>query len=126
MGSSRKPKSAGRKGSRTGEPLPTRETQAKTASRAPARVQEIPPGVLEEIETQRGVLVTVITLLHCLHVVLGQQEDCVGEELHPHIEAAVSCASLPEMTKILLERTHAVLSALDSVNLSNALRAFKP
>ena len=126
MGSSRKSKSAGRKGSRTGEPLPARETQPKTANQGPAGVQEIPPGVMDEIETQRGVLVTVITLLHCLHVVLGQQEDCVGEEVHPHIEAAVGCASLPEMTKILLERSHAVFSALDSLNLTKASKGFKP
>jgi len=34
--------------------------------------------------------------------------------------------SLPEMTAMLLERTHAVLSALDSMNLTKALKAFKP
>jgi hypothetical protein len=42
------------------------------------------------------------------------------------MEAAVRCASLPEMTAVLLERTHAVHSALDSSNLTNVLKAFRP
>ena len=127
MGSSRKSKSTRAKSARPARRhSPTPKRPRKAPHGPPAAVPEIPAGVFNEIENQRGVLVTVITFLHCLHVVLGQREDCVGEELHPHIEAAVGCASLPEMTKILLERTHAVLSALDSVNLSNALRSFKP
>ena len=71
-------------------------------------------------------LVTVITLLHCLHIVLEHREDNVDEELNPRIKAAVRWASLPELTAMLLERTHGVLSALDSMNLINALKAFKP
>jgi hypothetical protein len=126
MGSSRKPKSTRAKNARPGERPPTREILPKTSNRAPAEALEIPPGVLVEIEDQRGVLVTVITLLHCLHVVLQQREDSVDNELNPRIEAAARWASLPEMTAMLLERTHAVLSALDSVNLAKALKAFKP
>jgi hypothetical protein len=72
------------------------------------------------------VLVTVITLLHCLHVVLDHREDSVDNELNPRIKAAAGWASLPEMTAMILERTHDVLSALDSVNLIKASKAFKP
>jgi hypothetical protein len=86
----------------------------------------IPRGVLDEIENQRDVLVTVITLLHCLHVVLDRREGDLEEELNPSIKAAAGWASLPEMTTILLNRTHAVLDALDSVNLIEASKAFKP
>jgi hypothetical protein len=126
MGSSRKPKSVRAKSARPGEPPPTREILPTAANQAEVEVPEIPPGILDEIENQRSVLVTVITLLHCLHVVLERRQDHIDEELNPRIEAAVRWASLPEMTAMLLERTHAVLSALDSMNLTNALKAFKP
>jgi hypothetical protein len=126
MGSSRKPKSVRAKSARPGERPPTREILPKASNQAQAEVLEIPPGVLDEIENQRGVLITVVTLLHCLHVVLEHREDNVDEELNPRIEAAVRWASLPEMTAMLLERTQAVLSALDSMNLTNALKALKP
>jgi hypothetical protein len=126
MGSFRKAKSTRAKSARLGERPPNRKIPAKASHRATHKALEIPPGILEEIEKQRGVLVVVITLLHCLHVVLKQREDTVLDELNPRILAAVRWASLPEMTAILLERTHAVLSALDSVNLTKALKAFKP
>ena len=126
MGSSRKPISVRAKSARPGEPPPTREILPKASNQAQAEVLEIPRGVLDEIENQRGVLITVITLLHCLHVVLEHREDHIDEELNPRIKAAVRWASLPEMTAMLLERTHGVLSALDSMNLTNALKAFKP
>jgi hypothetical protein len=126
MGSSHKPKSVRAKSARAGVPPPTREILTKASNQAEAEVLEIPPGVLDEIENQRSVLVTVITLLHCLHVVLEHRQDHIDEEPKPRIEAAVRWASLPEMTAMLLERTHAVLSALDSMNLTNALKAFKP
>ena len=84
------------------------------------KLLEIPLGVLEEIEQQRDVLVTVITLLYSLHVVLEHQQENVDEELNLITAAAVSRASLPEMTAMILERTLAVLSALDVVNLSRA------
>jgi hypothetical protein len=87
---------------------------------------EFPPGLKSEIEDQRGVLVTIITLLHCLHVALKYQEDQIDEELDPRVEAGVRWVSLPEMTAMILERTHAVLSALDSSNLTKALWAAKP
>jgi hypothetical protein len=58
--------------------------------------------------------------------VLEHRQDHIDEELNPRIEAAVRWASPPEMMAMLLERTHAVLSALDSMNLTNALKAFKP
>jgi hypothetical protein len=57
---------------------------------------------------------------------LEHQEDNVDGELNPRIEAAVRSASLPEMTATLLDRTHGVLHALDSVNLITASKAFKP
>jgi hypothetical protein len=126
MGSSRKSKSVRAKSARPGEPPPTRERLPKASKQAQADVPEIPPGVLDEIENQRGVLIAVITLLHCLHVMLEHREDYIDEELNPRIKAAVRWASLPEMTAMLLERTHGVLSALDSMNLTNALKAFKP
>ena len=66
---------------------------------------------------------TIITLLHCLHVALELRTDHADEEPNPRIQAAVKCAYLPEMTMLLLERTHAVLSALDSVNLARASEA---
>jgi hypothetical protein len=72
------------------------------------------------------VLVTVITLLHCLHVVLDHREGNLDEELNPRVRAAAGWASLPEMTAMILERTHNVLSALDSVNLIKASKAFRP
>ena len=80
----------------------------------------------EEVEKQRGVLVTVVTLLYCLHVVLQEREDSVDNQQNPRLKAAASWASLTEMTAMVLERTHAVLSALDSINLTKALKAFKP
>jgi hypothetical protein len=104
-----------------------RSPRRKAINRSPAKVREIPPGVENEIENQRGVLVTVITLLHCLHVVLEHQEDhAADQELNPRIEAAIKCGSLPDMTAMILDRTHAVLDGLDSVNLIAASKAFKP
>lgn len=95
--------------------------------RAPEPTQaEIPKGLLDEIEDQRSVLVTIITLLHCLHVVLEDREENVDRGLNLRAAAGLKWASLPEMTAILLERTHGVLSALDSLNLTRALRACKP
>jgi hypothetical protein len=126
MGSSRKSKSARAKSARPGESSPTRKTLRKDLNQVQAELSEIPLGVLHEIDNQRGVLVTVITLLHCLHVALEHREDQIDEGLNPRIEAAVRCASMPEMTAMLLERTHAVLSALDSSNLTNPLKALKP
>ncbi len=126
MGSSRKPKSGRAKSARPGQPPPIGEILPTASNQAQAEVLEIPPGVLDEIENQRGVLITIVTLLHCLHVALEHREDSIDEELNPRIEAAVRCASLPEMTAILLERAHGVFSALDSMSLTNALKALKP
>jgi hypothetical protein len=125
MGSSRKAKSVRATSARPGEQPSATEIVRKASNPAPEEVPEIPAGVLIEIEHQRGVLVTVITLLHCLHVVLQHREDSVGNGLNPRIEAAARWASLPEMTAILLERTHAVLSGLDSMNLTRASKAFE-
>jgi hypothetical protein len=126
MGSSRKSKSTRAKSARPGERSSKREIVAKGSNRAPINVAEIPPRVLGEIENQRGVLVTIITLLHCLHVALKYREDQVDEGLDPRVAAGVRWVSLPEMTATILERTHAVLSALDSSNLTEALRVIKP
>ena len=126
MASPRKPKSTRAKNTRPGERSPGRGILLKNPHQARDKAQEIPPAVLDEIESQRGALVTVITLLHCLHVVLQQREDNVDSEPCPRMQAAVRWASLPEVTAILVERTHAVLSALDLVNLTKAPKAIKP
>lgn len=126
MGSSRKPKLVRAKSARPGQPPPAREMLLNASNQTQTEVPEIPPRVLDEIENQRSVLVTVITLLHCLHVVLEHRQDQIDEEPNPRIEAAVRWVSLPEMTILLLERTHDVLCALDSNNLRNALKVLKP
>jgi hypothetical protein len=126
MGSSRESKSTRVKSARPGERLRTRQIRSKPQNRAPAEVLEIPAGVLVEIESQRGVLVTVITILHCLHVALEHRQDHIEEGLDPRVEAGVRWVSLPEMTATILELTHAVLTALDSSNLTMALKAVEP
>ena len=125
MGSPRKSKSVRATSLRPGERTTTGGLLRKASTRVPEEVSEIPAGVLDEIENQRGVLVTVITLLYCLHIVLDNREDNVDEDPSPRIAAAVKWASLPEMTAMLLERTQSVLSALDSLNLSRAAKALK-
>jgi hypothetical protein len=127
MGSSRKSKSTRAKSARPHQRRPRPRIHRRAINRSSAKGPEIPAGVENEIEIQRGVLVTVITLLHCLHVMLKHQEDSAADqELNPRIEAAIKWASLPDMTAMLLDRTHAVLNALDSVNLIKASKAFKP
>jgi hypothetical protein len=126
MGSSRESKSTRVKSARPGERLRTRQIRSKPSNRAPVEVLEIPTGVLAEIDSQRGVLVTIITLLHCLHLALKCREDQIDEGLDPRVEAGVRWVSLPEMTATILERTHAVLSALDSSTLTKALKAAEP
>jgi hypothetical protein len=127
MGSSRKSKSTRAKSARPHQHRPRSRIRRKAINRSSAKVREIPAGVENEIENQRGVLVTIITLVSCLHVVLEHQEDSAADqELNPHIEAAIKSASLPDITAMLLDRTHAVLDALDSVNLIKASKAFKP
>jgi len=122
MGSSRKSKLTRAKSARPGDRLRTSEILPKTLNMASAEVLEIPPRFLAEIESQRGVLVTVITLLHCLHVVLQQREASIDNEIDRRIEVAARWASLPEMTAMLLERTHAVLFALDFTNITGAAK----
>lgn len=126
MGSSRKRKSIGPKSDRHGNRPPSRQILLNASNQARAEVLEFPPGLKGEIENQRGVLVTIITLLHCLHVALKYREDQVDEGLDPRVAAGVRWVSLPEMTATILERTHAVLSALDSSNLTEALKVVKP
>jgi hypothetical protein len=121
MGSSRKSKSTRAKSAR-----PPQRSTRPGVSRPLTNVPEIPAGVENEIESQRRVLVTVITLLHCLHVVLKQQDDIADDELNPRTTAALKWAYLPDLTAMLLDRTHAILQALDSVNLIKASTAFKP
>ena len=48
-------------------------------------ILEFPPGLKSEIGNQRGVLVTIITLLHCLHVALKYREDQIDEVLGAHL-----------------------------------------
>ena len=126
MGSSRKSKSVRARTRRPGKRAATGGLLRKASTRTPEKVPEIPVGVHNEIENQRGVLMRVITLLHCLHIVLEHREGSVVEEQSRRIEAAVEWVSLPEMTAMLLERTHSVISALDSLNLTKASKAFKP
>lgn len=126
MGSSRKSKSTRAKSARPRQPRPRPRNLRKVVNRSAPKVHKIPAGVQNEIENQRDVLVTVITLLHCLHVVLDHREGNPDEELNPSIKAAAGWASLPEVTAMLLDRTHTVLDALDSVNLMEASKAFKP
>ena len=126
VGSPRKSKAVRATSLRPGERTTTSRLLREASNRNPQEAPEILAGVLNAIENQRGVLVTVITLLHCLHIVLENQEDHVDEEPNPRIAAAVNWASLPEMTAILLERTQSVLSALDSLNLTRASKAFQP
>jgi hypothetical protein len=126
MGSSRKSKSTRAKGARPPQ-RPTRPRVSRKAVNRPlVNVPEIPAGVEEEIERQRGSLVTVISLLHCLHVVLEQQDDTAGDELNPRTKDAVKWAYLPDVTAMLRDRTHEILHALDYVNLIKASKAFKP
>ena len=126
MGSSRKSKSTRAKGARPHQ-RPSRPGISREAIKQPlVKDPEIPLGVQNEIENQRDVLVTVITLAHCLHVVLDYQEGDLDEEPNPILKSAAGWASLPEMTKMILERTEAVLHALDSLNLTKASKTFGP
>jgi hypothetical protein len=122
---SRKQKSVRLKGDRQGKRSPSREILLDASNQAQAKILELPPDLKSEIENQRGALVTIITLLHCLHVALKYREDQIDEGLDPRVEAGVRWVSLPEMTATILERTHAVLTALDSNNLTKALKAAK-
>ena len=126
MGSLRKSKSVRARNHRPGKRSGTGRILRRASTRPPAAVPQISAGVHNEIENQRGVLMRVITLLHCLHIVLEHREGSVVEEPNRRIEAAVEWVSLPEMTAMLLERTHSVISALDSLNLTKASKAFKP
>ncbi len=126
MGSPRKSKPVRPTSPRPGKRAAAGGLLRKASTRTPEEVPGISAGVHNEIENQRGVLMTVITLLHCLHIVLEHREGSVDEEPHRRIEAAVEWVSLPEMTAMLLDRTHSVISALDSLNLTKASKAFKP
>ena len=126
MGSSLRPKSTRAKSVRPRKRRAVRETSRKAENWSPAEVSKMPMGAQEEIENQRRVLVTVTTLLHCLHAVLERQDDTVGEELSTGADAAMGWVYLPDMTAMLLERIHAVHLALDSVNLMKASKAFRP
>jgi hypothetical protein len=125
MGASGRPKPTRAKSVHPAKRPPTYKTLRKSTHRSPAELPEIPEGIQEEIENQRGVLGTVITLLHSLHMVLEHQQDELGVELSAGAEAAVGWVNLPDMTEMLLERVHAVHLALDSVCLARALKAFK-
>jgi hypothetical protein len=50
----------------------------------------------------------------------------IDEGLDPRVEAGAQWVSLPEMKATILERAHAVLTALDCSNLTKALKAAKP
>jgi hypothetical protein len=123
---SRNRKSVRRKSDRHSKRPPSCETLLNASNQAQAKILEFPPGLKSEIDNQRGVLVTIITFLHCLHVALKYREDQIDEGLDPRVEAGVRWVSLPEMTATILERTHAVLSALDSSNLTKALKEIRP
>ncbi len=130
MGSSRKPKSVRANGARPGQRALTRKIERGTARRTPAAISGIPRGVRDAIERQRDVLLTIVTLLHCFHVALelrsAHPDKEVDIEIDPRLQAAARAAYMPEMTALLLERTHAVLSGLDIVNLEKAAKAGEP
>jgi hypothetical protein len=125
MGASRKPQSTRAKLIRPGKRLPSHKARRRTMNRRAAELPHIPEGIRVEIEEQRGVLIAVMTLLHCLHVVLEHQKDHGGEALSAGAKAAIRWANLPDMTEMLLERVHAVHLALDSVCLARALQSFR-
>lgn len=126
MGSSRKWKSTRAKSARPGTRPSADEILRKISSRSLDKVSGIPPRILDQIDNQRGVLVTIITLVHCLHVALKHREDQIDEGFDSRVEAGIRWVSLPEMTATILERMHAVLSALDSSNLTKASKEIKP
>jgi hypothetical protein len=126
MGSSHRSKSTRAKRVRPGKRPPTHDSWRKSRHRSPFKGPDIPEGIREEIESQRRVLVTVITLLLCLHGELEQQSDKVcgksdtDGELSFGVEAAVQLVYLPDVTAMLMERVHDVHLALDSVSLLRA------
>lgn len=130
MGSSRKPKSVRSKSARRGQRPLARKIARKTSRPVRVAAPEIPPGIHDEIERQRDVLLTMVTLLHCLHVTLElrstHRDEETDIEFDPRLQAAARAAYLPEMTALLLERTHAVFSALDIVNLEKAVEVVEP
>ncbi|MGO8855128.1 MAG: hypothetical protein ACLQO1_05385 [Steroidobacteraceae bacterium] len=73
---------------------------------------------------------TIISVLHCFHVMLELRSTYPGKEMEvecdPRLQAAARCAYMPEVTALLLERTHAVFSALDIVNLEKAVEVVEP
>jgi hypothetical protein len=97
----------------------------RVVARALAEVPRMPVTIVNAIEGQRRALVTVITLLHCLHSVLRRQIDDAGEDESDAVEDAVGWVELPDLTAMLLERVHQVHLALDSVSLKRALKESK-
>jgi hypothetical protein len=125
MAASRKPQSTRAIRIRPGKRPPIRKTRRRHTKPSQTELPHIPEGLRVEIEEQRGVLIAVMTLLHCLHVVLEHQKDHGGEALSAGAKAAIRWANLPDMTEMLLERVHAVHLALDSVCLARALQSFR-
>jgi hypothetical protein len=126
MGSLRKSKSVRATTLRPGKRAATGRLLRGASTRIPEAVPQISAGVHNAIEEQRGVLMRVITLLHCLHIVLEHREGSVFEELNSRTDASIEWVSLPEITAMLLERTYSVITALDSLNLEKTSKAFKP
>jgi hypothetical protein len=125
MGASRKSQSTRAKRIRPGKRRPSNKARRRIINPSAAELPNIPEGIRVEIEEQRGVLIAVMTLLHCLHVVLEHQKDHGGEALSAGAKAAIRWANLPDMTEMLLERVHTVHLALDSVCLAKALQSFR-
>ena len=130
MGSSHKPKSVRTKSARPNQRRSARKIGLKTSLRASEVVAEIPLGVQDEIERQRDVLMTIISILHCFHVVLERQsmhrDENMDMEFDLRLQAAARCVSLHQVSALLLERTHAVFAALDIVNLTKPAMVLKP
>lgn len=125
MGSSRKSKSTRPKSVRPAKRRSTRGTGGRTKGRSAIKYREIPPDIQEEIESQRRVLITVMTLLYCLHVILEHRDDDLGDALSEKARISAELAYLPDMTGLLLDRVHAVHLALDSVTLTKAPQVVK-
>ena len=81
----------------------------------------MPVKIKNVIECQRNKLVSVVTLLHCLHSALRRQLDNTGRMESVAVLAASEIAEFPMVTGMLLEEIRSVHDALDSTSLRRAL-----
>jgi len=91
--------------------------------RADKRSPDIPVALENVIDDQRRELVTIITLLRCLHLVLRYQAENPGQDESSDVTAALGWVELPDITSMLLRRVHSVHLALDSASLKQEIKA---